>query len=354
MARDKGAAPDGSTDTGGARGGGRGRAGDAGRPGLRAGGDDGLGVGEALPARGAGRAVAAAEVSTAKAGHAGTRARGDPGDERGAPGARDAADRGRAGAVRGARGVGEHGEAGAARGRAAGASASDGGPGAPRAALRAGAAERTVAVGHLHVPAAAPRAALRGRVHGRPLAVPGGARGRAPPEVRAGDGGARPGHRRVRGAEGDPHRPGAAVHGVAGDDGVRGGAPSARDPAREEPAAAPADAREDRALLEDAVGGVPVADGVRRLRGLREAAGAVRGRVQLPAAAPGARGARAGGSLLPQRAGGAGGGGAERAGERAAARAGEAAAEALLPRGQAGRPGPLDRRGRGRVAREAG
>lgn len=211
-----------------------------------------------------------------------------------------------------------------------------------------------MAVGHLHVPLATARAALPGGVHGRPLALPGGPRHRAPPAVGAGAGGARPRDRRLRDAAGDPDRPGAAVHGLARDDGVRGGAAPPGDPAREEPAAAPADARQDRAVLEDALGGAAVAHGVRRLRGLREAAGAVRGRLQLPAAAPGAGGPGAGRPLLPERAGGAGGGGAERAGERAAAREGAAAAEAVLPGGPAGRPRPLDRRGRGRAVGEGG
>ena len=94
---------------------------------------------------------------------------------------------------------------------------------------------------------------------------------------------------------------------------------------------------------------VSFAHGLRRLRRLRPAAAAFHRRVQLPAAAPGHRGAGAGRPLLPRGAAGARGGREGRRLERAATGAGEAAAEAVLPGGTAGRSGRVDR-GRRRAA----
>ena len=309
---------------------------------------------EALPPGRAGRTPPAARDGGAEAEDTGPEARGSHRAEGGPSRVRDAAGRGRAEAVLGAGGGGEHGAPDPARGRAARGARADAGAGAPGAPVRAGAAERAVAVGPLHVPAAASRAALSGRVHGRPLALPRRPRAGAPPALDARARGARPRDRRLRDPAGDPHRPGPPVHRVARHDGVRRRAPPPGNPTREEPAAAPADAREDRAVLEDALGGVPVANRVRGLRRLCAASRAVRRRLQLPAPAPGARRPGAGGPLLPQRARGARRDRAERAGERAAARAGEAAAAAVLPGGPARRPRSLDRSGRGRAAGEGG
>ena len=61
---------------------------------------------------------------------------------------------------------------------------------------------------------------------------------------------------------------GRQYDGVARPDGLRGGAAPSGHPAHQEPAAPSADAGQDRALLEDAVGGISVADGVCGLRGL--------------------------------------------------------------------------------------
>ena len=198
------------------------------------------------------------------------------------------------------------------------ASAAGAGAGASAAALRARRAEPAVAVGHLHLSAAAPRARVRGSLHGRPLALPRVARARAPPAVVAGHGGAGTRHRGLRHAARDPHGPRAAVHGVAGRDGIRGGAPAPGHPAREVPAAAPADARQSGAVLEDAVGRISLADGLRGLCRLHAASRAVRAGVQLSAAAPGGRGAGAGGPFLPLGAARAGGGGARGGGQRSA------------------------------------
>jgi len=311
-------------------------------------------VGEAVPGRGARRAGAEGDRAAGSGGEGRPEAGGGDRAEAGAPGVRDPAHQRRAAQVRGAGGLGERGAADPPRGGAAGGAGAGRAAGASGAAVRAGTAERAVAVGPVHVPAAAPRAAVPGRVHGRPLALHRGARDCAPPAVDAGAGGAGPGDRGVRDAAGDPDGPGSAVHGVAGDDGVRGGVEAAGDPASEVPPPAPADAREDRALLEDALGRVPVENGVRGLRGLLPADRALHRRLQLPAAAPSAGGTRPRGPVLPERAGGARSRGEERPGERGAVGAGEAAAEAVLPGGPAGGPRPVDRGGRGRTAREGG
>ena len=214
-------------------------------------------------------------------------------------------------------------------------------------ALRARRAQPALAVGSLHVPAEAPRARLRGRLHGRSLALPGEPRDGAPPEELARDGGARARHRRLWRAARDPHRPGAPVHRVARLHRLRGGAQAQRHRAREEPASPPADVRQDRALLEDDVGGVPVADGVRRLRRLPAQGCPLRAALQLPASPPGARGHDARRSLLPLGPAGAIGDRIDGGGQCAAAGTRAAAEEALLPGGPSGRPGPDHQRERG-------
>ena len=256
----------------------------------------------------------------------------------------------------GARGATHPSRGGADRGAPAAARP----PRGARSSLRARGAQPAVAVGHLHVPAQTPRAALPRGVHGRPLALHRRLRARAPPARRAGARGAAARHRRVRHAARDPDRPGPSVHGVARRDELRGGASARGHPPHQEPAAAPADARQDRALLEDAVGRVSLEDGVRGLRGLRAPSRALRAGVRLPAPAPGALGARARRSVLPRRAARARGDREERRGQRAAARARAAAAQAVLPGGPARRPRPVDRgerqrargEGRRRSARE--
>jgi len=203
-----------------------------------------------------------------------------------------------------------------------------------------------VAVGPLHLPAAPPRAGVCGGIPGRSLALPGEPRDGAPPEELARAGGARARDCRLRGPARDPDRPGAAVHRVAGGDGVRGGASPPGHPPREEPPAPPADLRQDRALLEDDVGGVSLEDGVRELRGLPAAGGAVRAALQLPASAPGVGGLDARGPLLPLGAAGARGDRVDGERERAASGEPPAPEEALLPGGAARGPGFDDQRER--------
>lgn len=207
---------------------------------------------------------------------------------------------------------------------------------------------------HLHVPAPEARAAVHGRVHGRLLEVHRGIRDRAPPEEHAGDRGPEPRHRRLRVPEGDPDGQRAAVHGVAGRNRLRAGAGQAGDPPREEQAAAPGDGGEARAVVEDAVGRIPFEDGLRGLRRLPAAGEAVRGPLQLQAAAPGARGDDSCRPLLRVGAAGARSDRACRGGERARAGHAAARAQALLPGGACGRPGPDDSRGRRRAARADG
>jgi hypothetical protein len=264
----------------------------------------------------------------------------------------NAANPGRPGPVRGARGVRDRGQADPARGGAdTGAGGCAAGAGDAAAAVRARGAEPALAVGHLHVPLAPLPAGLHGGVSRRPQPLPGVLLAGAPPEGRARARGVRARGGRLRGASGAAHRPGAPVHGLARRDCLRAGAPPARHPTREEPAAAPADARQDRALLEDALGRVSVADRVRRLCRSRPAAGSLRQALQLPASAPGALGPGARGPLLPGRPAGARGDREVGGGKRAPARAGEAAAKAVLPGGAARRPGPVDRRRGGPPAR---
>jgi len=261
----------------------------------------------------------------------------------------------RAGALLGAGGERDRGASHPARGGADRRDAVGGaGTRARPAALRAGGAQPDVAVGHLHVSAPTPRAAVPDSLHGRPLALHRVVGAGAPSAVGPGDGGAVARHRGVRDTAGDPHGPRSAVYGVARRDGFRAGAPSARHPSRQEPPSAPADARQGGAILEDTLGGIPESDGVCRLRRLRAPPGALRGRVQLPAAAPRHRGTGARRPLLPVGAASARSHREERVGQRATAGARAAGAQALLPGRPAGRPGPDDRGGRQRPARAGG
>ena len=139
-----------------------------------------------------------------------------------------------------------------------------------------------------------------------------------------------------------------------GRDRIRADAEAAGDRAPQGAAAAPADAGEDRALLEDAVGRVSLPDGVCELRGPEPAPGAVYRGIQLPAAAPGAGGALACGPLFPRRATRARDGRAAGAAQRDAAGAAAAGAEAILSGGQAGRPRREHRRGPGRPSGAGG
>lgn len=206
-----------------------------------------------------------------------------------------------------------------------------------------------MAVGPVHVPAAPARADLRGGVPRRSLALPGEPGAGASPEEHAGAGGARARAGRLRRTARDPDRPGSTVHGVAWLDGVRGGAAPQRHRAREEPPAPPADLRQDRAVLEDAVGGAALAHGVRRLCRLRAAGGAVRAVLQLPATAPGARRTHARRSVLPGGLDRAQRGRVDGGGERAAAGARAAGAAAVLPGRPARRTRPRDQRERYRA-----
>ena len=214
------------------------------------------------------------------------------------------------------------------------------------AALRACRTQSAVAVGSVHVPAAAARAGVRGGVFGRSLAVRREPGDGASPAQLSGVRGSGAGDCRLQCAARDPDRSGAAVHGVARTDQLRGGVAPARHPPHQEPPAPPADVRQDRAVLEDDVGRVSVAHCVCRLRRLPEASGAVRAALQLPAPAPGPGGSDAGGPLLPSRATGASRDRGHRTGQRATAGPGAAAAAALLLGGTAGRPGPCDQRQR--------
>ena len=261
-----------------------------------------------------------------------------PGRARSLPGARRVGDDG---APHPARGRPGHGDRGRASAREA------------TAALRAGGAQPALAERHLHVRAAAPPARVPGRLHGRLLAVPRVVGDGAPPKRQSGDRGARAGHCRVRAAAGGADGSGTAVRRVAWRDGVSGAAPALRHRAQQEPTAAPRDTREDRALLEDAVGGVSAQDGVRGLRGLPAATGALRPALQLPATASRHRECGAGGSVLSCRTARARGDRSAGARERIANGAGEAAAEALLSGGSARRPRPQHRCG-GRSAPRAG
>jgi hypothetical protein len=241
-----------------------------------------------------------------------------------------------AGTIPGDRGQSDRSAADPARGRTAAGARAGKGAGAAGDALRAGGAEPALAIGHLHLSLAAARAGVPHGVHGRPLALRGRVGAVAAAEISAGDGSIAEGGGEVRGAAGSADRPGPAVHRLARDDGIRGGAEAKRNPPPQEPAASSADAWEGRALLEDLVGGISLPDGVCGLRGLPEAAGALHRRVQLPAAAPGDWEPLAGGSVLP--GGRARARGSERAGEGQCIAIGEAAAgdQAVLLGGEAG------------------
>jgi hypothetical protein len=206
------------------------------------------------------------------------------------------------------------------------------------ATFRTCSAESAVAVGPLHLPAATTRAALSGRLHGRPLALSRRPRARASSTRRARARGLRARARPLRHTAGGAHRSRPAVHDLARADGLRGAAAPQRNPPSQEPPAASADAGQDRAFLEDAVGRVSLAHRLRRLRRLRAATRPLRRSLQLPPAPPSARRLGARRSLLPRCAAGA----CCRAGDdrrqRAAAGARAAAGEALLSGGSARRP----------------
>lgn len=316
----------------------------------------------AVPAWRGGGAAAEAEWGGGQLGGQGQAAQASrcpaPGggdDPAGAPGVGHAADPGCAGAVRRAGRVGDGGPTDPARGGAdTGDSSDERAEAGAAAAVRAGRTEPAVAVRHLHVSVAPSRAGVRGRVHGRPLALPGLLRTGAPPEIGAGAGGAGAGDCRVRGAAGAFDRQRPAVHGLAGRDLVRAAPAPAGHPPHQEPPTAPADAGQGGALLEDAVGRAPVADGVCRLRRPGAAVCAVGEALQLPAAAPGAGRAGPGRPILPGGAGDARGHRAERRGQCGAPGPGAAAAQTLLPGRPAGRPGPADRRPGRTTARARG
>jgi len=306
--------------------------------GLRDSGDDGSGVGTAVPeVRGGHGAVggggsAGAQGEHAAAARSGSAPRGGGGGATCAPGTRHAADPGRNGALRGPGRVGDDGATDPARRGATGDSTRTGAQArSTRASIRASGAESTLAIGHLHVFAATASPSLRDRLHGRLLAVRGLAGGGAPSALVPGAGSAGAGDRGVRSAQRGAHGPGTAVRVVARAHRLRGGAAAARHPAHQEPPAPSADAGQDRALLEDAVGGVSLPDGLCGFRGRPAAHRPLRPGLQLPAAAPGDRGGGAGGPFLPRRAPGEGrhreGSGAQRAGPGP----GAAAEKALLP-----------------------
>lgn len=191
------------------------------------------------------------------------------GSAAGAPRMGNAADQRRPETVSGVGGVGDSGAADPARGGAAAGAGEPGtSTGAPTASLRASGSEPDVAVRHFHLSAAAARAAVPGRIHGRPLPLHRVVRAGAPAEVGTGDGGTGTRHRGVRGASGDSDGPRAAVRVMAREDGLRGRAATPRNRPHQEPPAAPADAGEGGAILEDAVGGISLADGLCRLCGL--------------------------------------------------------------------------------------
>lgn len=271
---------------------------------------------------------------------AGARGRSDRHEARG-PLARHAPDPRRARALRGCRRERERGSENPPRIWATPEPSASCSSRASDSEIRARGSEPDVAVGLVHVPLEAAAAPLRGRVHGRSLALRRLACGRASPEVRARDGGARARTRGVRGSDRGAHRQRAAVHGVAWRDRLRAGASPQRDPSREESASASGNAREGGAILEDALGRVPLAHGVLRLRGLHAKARDVHRRVQLPASAPGAARSRSGGPLLPRGAARARGGAGEHPRQRDARGARAAAAQAVLPRRSPRRSGPV-------------
>ena len=134
----------------------------------------------------------------------------------------------------------------------------------PAALLRARHAEPALAIRHLHFPPGR-QERLPHRLPRRPLPLRGGAGGLPQPDSGARPGGLPPGGGGVRRPEGDAHRPGPAVLQLAGHDPLRGRAPQGSCPSPEEPAASPHDPRQDRALLEDDLGGVPGPCPVREL-----------------------------------------------------------------------------------------
>ncbi len=164
----------------------------------------------------------------------------------------------------------------------------------------------------------------------------------------AGDGGTGAGHRGVRDAAGGPDRPGAPVHGVArrrslsrscGGKGIRH--------VQETGGPAPADARQGGALPGRRSGrnSLQVGRCLRGLRRLRATPWSLRGRVQLPAAAPGSRGYAPADRFLPVSAAGPRAAIEKSTSENAQLLAARAAcAKAVLPGRSSGRPGPDDPR----------
>jgi hypothetical protein len=158
-----------------------------------------------------------------------------------------------------------------------------------------------MAVGLVHLSTAQARAAVRGGFPGRSLALFGQPDAGASPTQCAGARGAGARDCRLRSTARDSHRSRQTIHRVARFDGVRGGAASPRDRARQEPTPSSADLREDREVLEDDVGGVPCAHRVCGLRGLSAPRGVVRTALQLSTSSPSARRHDAGGPLLSLR-----------------------------------------------------
>jgi len=222
-----------------------------------------------------------------------------------------------------------------------------------RTAVRARGAESDVAERHLHIRTPSASAAVRRGLHGRPLSISRVMGDCPPPEIESRHRSDRARHRGVWRAEGGVDRPRPAVHRVARYDRLRAPPAPPRHRAREEPAAAPANARQDRALLEDAVGGVSKQDRVRRLRRLSAPARALRAALQLPAPAPGPRRSRTCGPILSRRATRARCYRSAGGRERAARGAGEATAEAVLSRRSPRRPRPQHRGCRRRASRPA-
>jgi len=140
-------------------------------------------------------------------------------------------------------------------------------PAPPRRAalLRARHAQPALADRHLHLPPGR-QERLPDRLSRRSFPLRGGARRLPQPDGGARAGGLPPGRRGVRGAQGAAHRPGPAVLELAGHDPLRSRAQEGPRAPPEEPAPPPHDARQDRALLENDLGGVPRPRPVRELR----------------------------------------------------------------------------------------
>jgi hypothetical protein len=254
-------------------------------------------------------------------------------------------------AFRGSRGVGDDGATHPAR---SGSRQRNGGGSAARetaASVRARSAESVVAERPLHLRAAPSSARVPRRLHGRLLALRGVVGAGPSPEIESGDRSTRAWHCGVWPAAGGADRSGAAVRGVARRNRVSGATASVRHRAQQESTAASGDARQDRALLEDAVGGVSAQDGVCRLRGLPSTTRALRPALQLPASASRHRQRGAGRSVFSRSTARACGDRSAGADQRLADGAREAAAEAILFGRPSGRPRPQHFRWRGRASR---